>query len=259
MSDWIHQLPVVWMAALVFAATYLATFAIYLLVSRLAAGERGLAFKGVSSGILSPLGVIFGLLVAFVAAQVWGDVDRATGAVNREASALRAVVLLSKALPGDGQARVHALIARHIREARDVDWPAMARHRATFTMVPTALGEALELAVMMPVSGDGQVAVQREMIAALENALDARRQRILASRSGVNWVKWLALVLQALCTLTAIAVVHSDNKPSARIALGLFATAVAVCIVLIAAHDRPFSGQLSVSPDVLLQVQPEGS
>ena len=257
MSDWIHGLPVIWMAVVVFGATYLAAAAIYVVVNALATEERGRAFKGVSPGLLPPLGIIFGLFVAFIAAQIWGDIDRANASVNREASSLRAVVLLSKAFPEDAQTRMRALVTRHIQQARDVEWPEMARHHATLTMVPTALGKALELVVMSPVDGAGQVAAQRETIAALESALDARRQRILVSRSSVNPVKWLALVLQALCTLTAIAMVHSDNRGSARIALGLFSTAIAVCVVLIAAHDRPFTGQLSVRPDVLLQVQPD--
>ena len=38
--------------------------------------------------MLPPLGIIFGLFVAFVASQVWNDIDRAKAAVNREASAL---------------------------------------------------------------------------------------------------------------------------------------------------------------------------
>src|SRR3954463_10870264 len=98
MSDWIHSRSVGWMAALVFGSTYLLALAIYWIVTRLATGERARAVKGVSPGLLPPLGIIFGLLVAFVAAQVWGDVDRANTAVNREASALRAVVLLSRVL-----------------------------------------------------------------------------------------------------------------------------------------------------------------
>ena len=101
------------------------------------------------------------------------------------------------------------------------------------------------------------MAAQREIVTALENALDARRQRILVSRSEVNWVKWTALIIQAICTLTAIAMVHSDNRVTAGLAMGLFSTAVAVCILLLAAHDRPFTGQLSVRPSVLLQVQPQ--
>ena len=89
MSDWIHTLPVVWMAVVIFGGTYLGAVAIYSLVMALAVGERARAFKGISPGLLPPLGIIFGLLVAFLAAQVWGDVDRANTAVNREASALR--------------------------------------------------------------------------------------------------------------------------------------------------------------------------
>ena len=87
MSDWIHSLPVGWMAVVVFGGTFLGAAAIYLLVMVLAVGERARAFKGISPGLLPVLGVIFGLLVAFLAAQVWGDVDRANTAVNREASA----------------------------------------------------------------------------------------------------------------------------------------------------------------------------
>ena len=106
---------------------------------------------------------------------------------------------------------------------------------------------------------DGQVVAQREIVAALENALDARRQRIIVSQSSVNWVKWTGLLLQATCTLFAIAMVHSDNRTSASLAMGLFATGVAVSVVLIASHNRPFTGEIAVRPDVLLQVLPEES
>ena len=57
--------------------------------------------------------------------------------------------------------------------------------------------------------------------------------------------------------LIAIAMVHSDNRRTAAIAVGIFATGVAVSVVLIASHDRPFSGEISVKPDVLLQVRPD--
>ena len=35
---------------------------------------------------------------------------------------------------------------------------------------------------------------QREIVTAVQNALDARRQRIIVSQSGVNWVKWTGLL-----------------------------------------------------------------
>jgi hypothetical protein len=62
--------------------------------------------------------------------------------------------------------------------------------------------------------------------------------------------------LQALCELIVIALVHCDNRLTSAIALGLFATGVAASVLLIAAHDRPFTGQISVGPGPLLQIMP---
>jgi Protein of unknown function (DUF4239) len=257
MADWLHELPVAWMALVVFGATYLAAGVIYWVVTALAVGERARAFKGISPGMLPPLGIIFGLLVAFVAAQVWGDVERADTAVHREASALRAVVLLAGSFPGGPEARLRALVRRHITEAVTQEWPTMARQRATLAIAPPALAEALRLTLALTPRGEGQAAAQRQIAASLQDALDARRQRILISQAGVNGVKWAALLLQACCTLVAIALVHSDNRLAAALAMALFATGVALSLLLIASHNRPFTGEISVRPDVLLQVMPE--
>src|SRR6266513_5979417 len=105
MSDWLHELPVAWMAVIVFGCTFLITGAIYATVMRLAMDGRGRSFKAVSPGLLPPLGIIFGLFVAFTAAQVWNDSERAQTAVNREASALRTVVVLSSTFSGDAEAQ----------------------------------------------------------------------------------------------------------------------------------------------------------
>ena len=257
MSDWVHSLPLGWMALVVFGGTALGTAAIYWIVMRLATEDRARAFKAVSPGLLPPLGIMFGLLVAFIAAQVWGDLDRASAAVNHEASSLRAVVLLSRSFPDDAQTRIRTLISQHIQEVQAVEWPAMARQRATLTMIPASLGQVLELTLALPVAGEGQVVAQREIVTNLDNALDARRQRILVSRAQVDWVKWFVLLVEAGCMMTGIAMVHCDNRAAARIAMGLFGTASAVCIFLLVAHDRPFAGQFAVSPAPLLNVRPE--
>ena len=144
MSDWVHTLPVGWMAVVVFGATYLAAVGIYSLVMALAKGDRVRAFKAVSPGLLSPLGIIFGLFVAFLAAQVWSDLDRAGAAVIHEASALRAVVLLSTAFQGEPETRLRGLIHRQIEDARDVEWPAMARRQASIVVIPKPLAERCE-------------------------------------------------------------------------------------------------------------------
>lgn len=259
MNEWLHNLPIPWMAFFIFGFTYLVAVAIHLIVSLLAVGERVRSFKAVSSGMLSPLGVIFGLFVAFTAAQVWSDTDRANTAVNREASALRSVVILANSFPGEPEARVRALVRSYIEEAATREWPMMAQRTATLRLAPPPLVEVLQFALSMMPATVGQQLAQHEMAAAVENALDARRQRILISRSEVDAAKWACLFVQAVCVLLAIAFVHSDDRLASLLTLGLFASGVATCVLLIAANDRPFTGHISVSPGPLLQVIPEAA
>ena len=256
MSDWLHNLPVLWMALVIFAITYLATAGIYLIVARLAVGERARSFKAVSPAMLPPLGIIFGLFVAFTAAQVWGDMDRANAAVNREASALKSILILAGSFPGEPEARVRALVRSYIEEASAQEWPMMARQTASLQFTPRPLVEVLQLDLSLTPVGQGQQVAQREMAAAVENALDARRQRIIVSGSEVNGVKWVCLLVQSVCALLAIALVQSGDRLASAISLGLFASGVAACLLLIAAHDRPFTGHVSVTPRPLLQVMP---
>jgi len=126
-ANWFLNLPVSWMALIVFVATFLNVGGVYLVVTRLAETEWARAFKAVSPGVLPVLGVLFALLVGFIAVEVWNTFDRAKTAVATEASALRAVVLLARNFPEEQTTRIDAPINRHIEVAMQQEWPEMAR------------------------------------------------------------------------------------------------------------------------------------
>ena len=258
MSGWLHTLPLAWMALVVFGATYIVAFILHQGIAALSAGSTARSFKALSPGMLPPLGIIFGLFVAFTAAQVWSDNDHANAAVNREASALRSVVVLASSFPGEPEARLRTLVRSYIEETTNQEWPLMAESAATLTISP-ALNEALRTTLALAPGNPGQEIAQREIARWLEDAFEARRQRILVSSAQVNATKWACLILQAFCALLAIAIVHSDNRMASAIALGSFATGVAASVLLILAHDRPFTGEIAVSPQPLLQVMPEAN
>jgi len=254
MAGWLLSLPVSWMALIVFLGTYLIAGGVYLVVTRLALTEWARAFKAVSPGMLPPLGILFALLVGFIAVEVWNNFDKAKAAIATEASALRAVLLLAGTFPQEQKAHIHALISRHIEIAVTQEWPEMAHQRATLSPLPTALIGVLHDALAIKPADQSERSAQPEMIRALHTALDARRQRIVISESAVGAVKWLGILLQGLCTLIAIAMVHSDNRRACAMSLMLFATGIALSVLLIAAYSQPFMGENSVRPELLKQV-----
>ena len=257
-EDWLHELSTPWLIVVVFAVTLAVTAAIYGIVMALARGERGRSFTAVSPGMLPPMGLVFGLVVGFLAAQVWSDADRANQAVNREASSLRSVVLLSGEFPGEREVRMRRLVRRHIEQAVTREWPEMAEGDVSLSVISGSLAEILDMALHLRPDTAGQEVAQREIVTSVENALDARRQRIIVSQSSVNWAKWGAVFTLAILTLIAIAFVHSGNRLAAALSMALFGSAVAVSVLMIATHDRPFAGPFRVSPTVLVEVEPGG-
>src|SRR3954454_12543441 len=160
------------MALIVFAVVALFVATIWLAAMRLAVGKWGTAMQSVSPGLLPPLGIVFALIVGFLAAGVWSDSDKARDAVSTEASALRSVVLLSDQLPAATRMRMRVLVARHIEDAVHREWPAMARQDADLAAIPAPLVRAQDLVLTFKPKDPGEVDAQRQLVASLETALD---------------------------------------------------------------------------------------
>jgi hypothetical protein len=92
--------------------------------------------------------------------------------VNREAGALRAVVILAGAFPGETESRLRDLVRGHIQDAVNDEWPAMSRHAATLTIIPPRLADSLKVVLSLNPSGAGQQTAQRELVQAIETALE---------------------------------------------------------------------------------------
>jgi Protein of unknown function (DUF4239) len=246
-----------WLVLVLTAAAFLIAAGVYVVVMWLAVGKRREAFKAVSPGMLPPMGLLFGLIVGFLAAQVWSDAGNAQQAVAREASALRATAILARTFPGAPETRIDSLLRSYIRDAAEEEWPAMAHGRETLTVIPASLVKALRVAIGLTPRSDGEKAAQQQMITSLQSAFDARRQRIILSESSLNWVKWVGLIFVAVLTLIAIAFVHCDNRMAAGLAMGLFTAAAAGSLILLAVQQRPFSGEFAIRPDPLIEVAPQ--
>lgn len=255
--DWLYSLPIGWIAALIFLVTFTSAGMIYVIVGKLATDERAKAFRSISAGMLPPLGIMYGLFVTIIASQVWSNLDKANTAVYREASALSTTVFLASSFPGEPESRIRALIRRHIHDAVNHEWAIMAHNTGKLKISSQPLAEALQLTLRLRPRSEGQSTAQKAIVSALEDALDARRQRIVISLSDVNWITGMCLIMQAICTLLTIAMIHCGNKTASISALGIFATGVAVSVLIIFTHNRPFGGPVFVDSALLTQIESE--
>ena len=239
---------------LVFAICYVLAAIVFFAVKTISRRPIAEQLNATTPVMLTPLAVIAGL-IAFLASRVWSNLDRATTYVAQEASAIRQSVLLSDALPDDTRTAVRTALKQYLRFIETDDWPAMAQDRANLRRIPAGLPDAMKaLLSFSPATPEQRVAQERAVIA-IEQALEARRYRIVLSQATISPIQWLVIFLLDMLILLTIAFVHLNRPATAVVNLVVFSTAVACCVVLLMVHDRPFAaGGITLQPHALRDV-----
>jgi uncharacterized membrane protein len=107
-----------------------------------------------------------------------------------------------------------------------------------------------------PTDASQQLTQQRTLIA-LEQAIDARQNRILLSKApSIATQQWIAIIVLAVLLFLTAAMVHIDQPLAKAMSLFMLSTAIAVCCMLLLINERPFSrGGFFIGPDVLQQIK----
>jgi hypothetical protein len=236
---WLESQSTAVIVLLVFAICYALGAIVFFAVKTISRRPIAEQLNATTPVMLTPLAVIAGLLIAFLASRVWSNLDRATTYVAQEASAIRQSVLLSDALPDDTRTAVRTALKQYLRFIETDDWPAMAQDRANLRRIPAGLPDAMKaLLSFSPAAPEQQLAQERAVIA-IEQALEARRYRIVLSQATISPIQWLVIFLLDTLILLTIAFVHLNRPATAVVNLVIFSTAVACCLVLLMVHDRP--------------------
>ncbi|MBV9220892.1 MAG: DUF4239 domain-containing protein [Methylobacteriaceae bacterium] len=252
---WIESQKTPTIALVVFGGCYALAALIFLATAFLRRHWAAADLKATTPTMLTPLSVIFGLLIAFLAARVWANLDHANSYVAAEANAIRATVVLADMLPAETRTAVRGALKKHLQFVEEEDWPAMAAGRASLRSLPSGLMDALRVVLSYVPSTPGQNIAQRSAAAAIEQALEQRRSRIVLSHATISSLQWLVIAVLAVLIFLTIAMVHMDRQVTVATNLFMFSTAIAACLVLLMVNDRPFAaGGNTIEPSVLREI-----
>jgi hypothetical protein len=160
---WMEAHSTLIIALLVLSGCYLLAATIICLAAALSRRPVAKDLKAVVPVTLTPLGVMLGLLLAFLASRVWTNFDRAGEYVGQEVGALRETVLLTDSLPQEVSASVRQAIRRHLQFIGSEEWPAMARQEANLQhSMAVGLREALTAVLsFVPTQANQKLAQER--------------------------------------------------------------------------------------------------
>jgi Protein of unknown function (DUF4239) len=255
MLHWVESQSIPSITLLVFGFCYVLALTTYGAAAILSRRALARELKAASPVTLTPLAVILALLLAFLSSRVWTNVDRAGEYVSQEASALRQAVLLADALPSDVRQNLRESIKRHLHFIETQDWPAMGKVQANLQAIPAGLTDAMAVVLSFTPAQPAQQLAQERTLLAIEQAFEARRNRIRLSQLQIAPIQWAVIVALTMLILVTIAMIHIDNRTAMAATLLIFSTAVAVCLVLLMAYDRPFAfGGVTMTPTVFREI-----
>jgi hypothetical protein len=193
--------------------------------------------------------------LGFLASRVWANHEHAENYVAQEASALHEIVLMAPAFPADVQTRLHAAVRAHIKAMAEEEWPAMARGENDMGRTPRVLAEATAMVLDLNPLRPGELLAQQRVVAALDEALDARRNRIMLSGELIDGVQWGVILVLMILILATVAMGYVESPRASAIGLFVVATASAASLVLLLAYDQPLNaGGFFVQPTLLRDI-----
>jgi hypothetical protein len=198
---------------------------------------------------MATVGVVYAVLVAFIAVAAWERYSAAEKLADTEASLVSDVYRDTAGLVDEKAAPIRGDLKRYLDQVIGAEWESQRRGRID-SRPAWAMLEQVHIAIArIDPQSLGEAVITGELLRTLNELYNARRSRLLAADAAIPTVVWTII---ALGTAITIAYTYLFGVQSVRMHMtmtGLLAASLSLVIVLVISLDRPFRGDLCVSTE----------
>ncbi len=245
MIGWLESLSTPVAAVVIVGGFVLLSLAIGYIVAKITSHEVRRAHNDLAGFILAVVGVIYAVLLAFIAIGVWERFEVAQARTYDEAGALSTIYRDSEAFP-EGE-KLRREVRRYTESVITVEWPLMhsgAEFRLPSPLLERTAGTIRSLAVTSMRLQN----IQAQMLTAVDTALLDRDARLTVDSRGINGIIWWVLLIGALVTIGFTYLFGFHHTAMQAIMVGSLSFLIGVVIFLTIALDYPYRGSIAVQP-----------
>jgi hypothetical protein len=203
--------------------------------------------------ISSLIGIIYGVLVGFIALYLIDNQDHASSAVQREASAAATIYEGSKWLPQPFQQIVQKDINDYITVVIGPEWTQMRKFTSVGQTGDLIIDKLFRDLKTYNPGNNSESSNLQNLLASINTLYTARHERISISTTQLSPEIWEVILIG---TILIIAINYAFRV---SFSLHLFATCsfaimAASMLFLLVTLDRPFQGEFVVGPDAFQDV-----
>jgi hypothetical protein len=258
LDDWIYGHPTWMFGSLAVVIAVLMAWGGVFCVYRMAPADFRRAHNDVVGYTLQIVGVVYAVLLAFIAIVTWETFSKADGVADNEEIHLANLYADTSALRGDAVAKFRDHLREYVRIVIEEEWPAQRAGRSSRHLYKKGwdvLEEADELLVSYKPADLGDSNAHRSALEELNALLSARRSRVEAASGHVPELVWWIIVMGGALTVAYTFLFGTPSLTMHLLTTGGLAASLALVIVLIVELDYPFRGEISVGDEPFHQIQ----
>ena len=254
MQHLLDVLPV-WLALVLFAAIPAIIAAVlHDAFRRFVKSDVLIPHHDVAGFLVSIVGLMFAVVLAFLVAAAWGNFDAAQRNADTEASDVAESFATAGVLPQPTQRRVRTLLADYAFRVRDFEWPLLADDRQDLRARDLLL-KVFETVARAPIRHNASIgeafdqsSSQQIVVNNLEAVSNDRRKRLIDAARQIPGALYLALIFGWML-LTAFVFLFGCSRVLQLTMTALVTGMIGLLFGVVVEFDRPYSNGLRVTSE----------
>jgi hypothetical protein len=199
--------------------------------------------------IFTTLGVIYAVLLAFTVIITWQDFDKASEVTSNEANCIASLYRDATAFPAGFRAQLKSELTNYVNAIINDEWQKMAKGQRSPQVQKIQEKLWLLYGSFQP-KNETQKIFLMESVKKMNQASEMRRQRIVYASSGIHPLLYFVLITGSFITIAFSMMFGTENLVPHLIMTSFLAAMIALTLFTIIALDYPFTGNVSIKPEV---------
>lgn len=207
----------------------------------------------VAGYIYSVVGVVYAVLLAFIAIVVWQKHTEVQSQVEQEANQLGDLYRNAQVFPEEVRTRLQNQIRAYSRIVVEKEWPAMVKGE-TSPDAWAAINQLWRVYQQVEARNDHERLWYAKSLDQLDQLGDYRRLRLLSNRAAVPGLMWVVLLVTGIITIGFSFFFGTQNSSAQALMTAALSATIGFVLFLIWALNHPFVGLVRVGPAPFYQL-----
>lgn len=247
MTELLLQLPTILLGFLLIVGSVILSVAALAVVRPYVRRNLREYHNDVAGFLFAVIGVVYGVLAAFVVFAVWQQYTTVDTAASNESATLVALYQEAQPLPPSIRDAIQGALRDYTSVVVNREWHDMA-HGRTSAPVREKFDRVYAVYGRVDPRTPRERALYSQSLILLDQLAVQRAFRVHASRSTLPGAFWFVLIVGAILTLGFSMLFYMEHPIVQGIMTGSLAALIAAMLFLVFAINHPFAGAFKVAP-----------